>query len=1204
MASGTPSADPERGGRRRAKLSELSSFLPSVTTPLLGGGGERARRLPPLFERAAHSWWEPRFDSDILEGQYRVTTFLRIKRRLQIGVAFALLAAVVWCAYVAVFRDLVLLSLLLVLGALPLLVVFVISETSYLEHHLVGVSAAAAVGLSLLSLLPAVAQLEVFPGGHSVTELPLFTWAVVTVTMVYTMLPLPLYVSALMAGAYSVTLEALTAAGGESSTVAHIAIRAGLHLCLHLIGLRTLVLAQAHMRSTFMTVGQTLLTRQQLELEKQLKEKMIHLVMPPVVAGWAQDRMTDERTLLESSSLGAELARPLTSQTTSPEISFRPFNMQSMDPVSILFADIVGFTRMSSNKSAEQLVGLLNDLFGRFDELCTRHGCEKISTLGDCYYCVSGCPEPRDDHAICCVEMGLSMITAIQEFDEDNCEDVNMRVGVHTGRVLCGLVGTKRFKFDVWSNDVTMANKMESSGRPGAVHVSERTVKYLQGKYVVTPGEPLSGLETFFIGGRRSPVRTERPAEGDGEGEGEEPGSPPSQERRDSSSSLLHKKACSLPSIIEPSGTSKQPGSPELTSTLDRRGRRPRLRTIRTDTDLRGRLCGTTRTRLTSGNFWLHSLPEEQHPPHITELNGTKPGDLPSHRVANFNMSSQSSMLDPSATGVPIPGAGDDTDLLGGDGDRARRVSQQQMQRKLSDLEMIKCVQTITSKANYFIHPPIDRLTLFFDKPEYERLYRMQHARRHHGGSDTLSLPKYNSLVDTLVATAVFVVLTAELYATFEPSVGWAVFSGVAALWLVLIQCMMWLRLTSDVPRDLDKMPTRFELVYTWYTRWYPFHAVGASLVSLPVAAVFANWSCDAFESDCSHADLYFLMFLVGLVHFCNFTQLNCWMKSGLATLFAAAMAALLCGVPCDCPMEPVGPAEPDGETGAEAEVERRRLVFSASFIVGMVVVVVLIWILNREFEISYRLGFCVSLTAAHDKAEVQRLEGQADWLLHQIIPSHVAEIIKEQAKYSENHRDVAVVFASIVNFNDLYDETYHDGREYMRVLNEIISDMDDLLKKYTSVEKIKTIGSTYMAASGLNSSQRNEAQRPDQHLVELMEFAIDLQRTVAAFNETLFGFTMELRIGYNIGDVTSGVIGTTKLYFDIWGDTVNIASRMDSTGVTGRIQTTQACAQLLEPYFEFERRGEVFVKGKDNMVTYFLVGKRDSAPAVSNTVS
>lgn len=80
-------------------------------------------------------------------------------------------------------------------------------------------------------------------------------------------------------------------------------------------------------------------------------------------------------------------------------------------------------------------MGLLNNLFGRFDYLCKRNGCEKISTLGDCYYSVSGCPEPRADHAARCVALGLDMILAIQEFDSETNEDVNMRVGIHTGKV-------------------------------------------------------------------------------------------------------------------------------------------------------------------------------------------------------------------------------------------------------------------------------------------------------------------------------------------------------------------------------------------------------------------------------------------------------------------------------------------------------------------------------------------------------------------------------------------------------------------------------------------------------------------------------------------------------------------------------------------------------------------------------------------------
>ena len=108
---------------------------------------------------------------------------------------------------------------------------------------------------------------------------------------------------------------------------------------------------------------------------------------------------------------------------------------------------------------------------------------------------------------------------------------------------------------------------------------------------------------------------------------------------------------------------------------------------------------------------------------------------------------------------------------------------------------------------------------------------------------------------------------------------------------------------------------------------------------------------------------------------------------------------------------------------------------------------------------------------------------------------------------------------------------------------------------EFRNVEKIKTIGATFMAASGLNPNIREENHHKYQHLRELMDFAYSLQNSVEDFNQSLIEFDLVLRIGFNYGDITSGVIGTTKLYYDIWGDAVNIASRMDSCGVDGRIQ-------------------------------------------------
>lgn len=280
-----------------------------------------------------------------------------------------------------------------------------------LKLSLVMALALCALSLSLVTLTTVTHPQDGAAQAADISQSGHFTMCIEILLIIYTLTPLPLYACVVIGLMYSIIFEILNIVLHMKEGELHypgLFVRILLQLCVHIIGVHIYLMTFVRMRGTFMKVGQSLLVRRQLEMEKQLKEKMIHSVMPPKLASWLMDEQVQE------SDTNLRTHDPLNPRNSNPGTSdikslFRPFNMSCMDNVSILFADIVGFTRMSSNKGAEELVNILNDLFEKFDELCKAHGCEKISTLGDCYYCVSGCPEPRPDHATCCVEMGLGM---------------------------------------------------------------------------------------------------------------------------------------------------------------------------------------------------------------------------------------------------------------------------------------------------------------------------------------------------------------------------------------------------------------------------------------------------------------------------------------------------------------------------------------------------------------------------------------------------------------------------------------------------------------------------------------------------------------------------------------------------------------------------------------------------------------------------
>lgn len=182
--------------------------------------------------------------------------------------------------------------------------------------------------------------------------------------------------------------------------------------------------------------------------------------------------------------------------------------------VTILFADIVGFTLLSEKIPPEELVILLNKIFSEFDGLSDRHGLEKIKTIGDAYMVASGLPIPRTDHVDAVAEMALDMQQAIAEFNlEHNCE-LSIRIGINSGPVIAGVIGTKKFIYDLWGDAVNTASRMESHGIPGTIQVTTSTYNLLENKYIFQERGVISvkgkgEMKTYLLVGRKTSTKKE-----------------------------------------------------------------------------------------------------------------------------------------------------------------------------------------------------------------------------------------------------------------------------------------------------------------------------------------------------------------------------------------------------------------------------------------------------------------------------------------------------------------------------------------------------------------------------------------------------------------------------------------------------------------------------------------------------------------------